>query len=68
MKLPFVGEISVKRLLGLIPRNEDQLEGEVKYLLKIVFWVLLVLPMVLIPVYYILVAYGLAPQIHLPRG
>jgi len=67
MKLPFLKDISVKKILSLIPRTQDMLEMEVKYLLRIVFWVLLVLPMVLIPIYYILVAYGLAPQIHLPH-
>jgi len=68
MKFPSIRNISVKRIIGLIPRSQDQFEVEVKYLLRIVFWVALVLPIVLIPIYYILVAYGLAPQIHLPGG
>lgn len=68
MKLPSLRDVSVKKIVGLIPRSQDQLESELKYLLKLVFWVALVLPVVLIPVYYILVAYGLAPQIHLPGG
>lgn len=68
MKLPSLRGISVRKIIGLIPRSQDQLETEVKFLLKWVFWIALVLPMVVIPVYYILVAYGILPQIHLPRG
>ncbi len=68
MKLPSLRGISVKKVVGLIPRSQDQLESELKYLLRLVFWVALVLPVVLIPAYYILVAYGFLPQIHLPGG
>jgi siderophore synthetase component len=65
VKIP---SISVKKIFALIPRSQDQLEVELKGILKLVFWVALLLPVVLIPIYYILVAYGLAPQIHLPGG
>ncbi len=53
---------------ALIPRSQAQLESELKYLLKLVFWVALLAPVVLVPIYYLLVAFGLAPPIRLPPG
>jgi len=41
-----------------IPRNQIQLEKEVKNLLKLVFWVAVMAPVVLVPLYYLLVALG----------
>jgi len=57
---------SIKELKGLIPRSQAQLESEVMYLLKVVFWVALLAPVVLVPIYYLGVAFGLLPPIHLP--
>ena len=51
-----------------IPRNQSQLESEAKGLLKVVFWAALLAPVILIPAYYLLVAFGLLPPIHLPGG
>jgi hypothetical protein len=41
-----------------IPRNQVQLEKEFKSLLKIVFWVAVVAPLILVPLYYLLVGLG----------
>lgn len=49
-----------------LPRNQAQLETELKGVLKIVFWAALLAPVVIVPAYYLLVAYGLLPSIHLP--
>ena len=50
-------------VLGLItshiPRNQLQLEKEVKSLLKLVFWVLVLAPVILVPLYYLLIALGI---------
>ena len=51
---------------GHIPRSQAQLETEVKGLLRYIFWVLLLAPVVIVPAYYLLVAFGLLPPIHLP--
>jgi hypothetical protein len=53
---------------GHIPRNQTQLEVEVKNLIKVVFWLALLAPVVIIPAYYLLVAFGVLPPIHLPSG
>ncbi len=53
---------------ALIPRSQAQLESELKYILRLVFWVALLAPVVLVPIYYLLVAFGLAPPIRLPPG
>ena len=49
-----------------IPRSRTQLETELRGALKLVFWAVLLAPVVLVPAYYLLVAFGLAPGIHLP--
>lgn len=49
-----------------LPRNQAQLETELKGALKIVFWAALLAPVVILPAYYLLVAFGLLPGIHLP--
>lgn len=38
------------------PRNQTQLETEARRLLKLVFWVVLLLPVVILPAYYLLLA------------
>ncbi len=55
-----------RRLKSHIPRNPAQLETELMNVLKIVFWVALLAPVVIVPAYYLLVAFGLAPPIRLP--
>ena len=51
---------------GHLPRSQAQLEAELKGALKIVFWAALLAPVVLVPAYYLLVAFGLLPNVHLP--
>jgi len=51
---------------GHVPRSQAQLETELKGALKLVFWAALLAPVVIVPAYYLLVALGLAPGIHLP--
>ena len=49
-----------------LPRNQAQLEDELKRALKVVFWAALLAPVIIVPAYYLLVAFGLLPSIHLP--
>jgi len=49
-----------------VPRSQAQLETELKGVLKLVFWAALLAPVIILPAYYLLVAFGLAPGIHLP--
>ena len=49
-----------------LPRNQAQLETELKGALRLVFWAALLAPVVIVPAYYLLVAFGLLPSIHLP--
>ena len=49
-----------------VPRSQAQLEAELKGVLKLVFWAALLAPVIIVPAYFLLVAYGLAPAIHLP--
>ncbi|MDG6898669.1 MAG: hypothetical protein JRN24_02915 [Nitrososphaerota archaeon] len=53
-------------LRGHIPRDLGQLEATMMSLLRAVFWGALLAPVALLPAYYLLVSFGLAPQIHLP--
>jgi hypothetical protein len=39
-----------------IPRSQNQLETELKGILKIVFWVVLLAPVILVPAYYLALA------------
>jgi hypothetical protein len=39
-----------------VPRSRAQLEVETKKLLKLVFWVTLLAPVVIVPAYYLLLA------------
>ena len=43
-----------------------QLEAETRSVLKVVFWIALLAPVVLVPAYFLLVALGLLPPVHLP--
>jgi hypothetical protein len=56
----------LKRLSVHIPRNQAQLETELRMILKIVFWAALLAPVVIVPAYYLLVAMGVLPPVHLP--
>ncbi len=56
----------LQRLTAHIPRSQAQLESEARNLLKLVFWAALLAPVVIVPAYYLLVAFGLAPPLHLP--
>jgi len=51
---------------GHVPRSKAQLETELRGALKLVFWAALLAPVIIVPAYYLLVAFGLAPGIHLP--
>ena len=55
-------------LNGHIPRSQSQLETELRSLLKVVLWAAFLGPVVIIPAYYLLVAFGLLPPLHLPSG
>lgn len=46
----------IKWIGGHIPRSRAQLEVEAKNLLKVVFWVALLAPVVLLPAYYLVLA------------
>lgn len=39
-----------------IPRNQAQLELEIRQVLKLAFWVALLAPVVIVPAYYFLLA------------
>ena len=41
----------------IIPRNMDQLETLVKRLLRLVFWILFIVPMIAVPVLFLLATY-----------
>ncbi len=56
----------LQRLTAHIPRNQAQLESEAMNVLKVAFWAALLAPVVIVPAYYLLVAFGLAPPLHLP--
>ena len=42
-----------------IPKNQILLEKELKSLLRIAFWVAVIIPLILFPLYYLLVSLGL---------
>jgi hypothetical protein len=56
----------IKWINGHIPRSQVQLETEARGALKLVFWAALLAPVVIVPAYYLLVAFGVLPPIHLP--
>jgi hypothetical protein len=58
----------LQKLTARIPRSRAQFETEAVSLLRLVFWAALLAPVVLVPGYYLLVAFGLAPPIRLPPG
>ena len=53
---------------GRIPKNRRDIEITARSLLRLAFWLALLAPVILVPAYYLLVAYGLMPPIHLPSG
>jgi hypothetical protein len=57
-----------QRLAAHVPKNRAQLETETLNFLRLVFWAALLAPVILIPAYYLFVAFGLAPPIRLPSG
>jgi len=48
-----------------IPRNMAQLEVLIRQLLKLVFWLLLIVPMIAVPVFFLLTTY-LGIPVRLP--
>ena len=56
----------VQWIASHVPRNQVQLETELRGALKFVLWAALLAPVVILPVYYLLVAFGLLPGLHLP--
>ena len=56
----------IQWLSGHVPRSMKQLEAETRSILKVVFWIALLAPVVLVPAYFLLVALGLLPPVHLP--
>lgn len=55
-------------LSGRVPRSMSELEVEARALLKGVFWVAFLAPVIIVPAYYLLVAFGVLPPVHLPAG
>lgn len=53
---------------SLVPRSGVELEATAHRLLKLAFWVALLAPAIIVPAYYLLVAFGLLPPVHLPSG
>lgn len=51
-----------------VPRNRSQLQAEAQGLLKLALWLAFLAPVVIVPAYYLLVTFGVLPQIHLPPG
>jgi hypothetical protein len=49
-----------------IPRSQAQLETELRGALKVIFWAALLAPVVIVPAYYLLVAFGILPPLRLP--
>ena len=58
----------VSWLLSHVPRSRGEAEETTRSLLRIVFWAALLAPVVIVPVYYLLVALGLLPPVRLPPG
>lgn len=56
----------LRKIVVHVPRNMVQLEREAMNVLRLIFWAALLAPVILVPAYYLLVAFGLAPPIHLP--
>lgn len=46
----------LRRLTSHIPKNQGQVETGLKGLLKVVFWVALLAPVIIVPLYYLIVA------------
>lgn len=40
-----------------IPRSQTQLELEIKSILKVVFWVALLAPVIIVPAFYLILAF-----------
>lgn len=55
-------------LTGHAPKSQARLEAGARRVLKVVFWIAFLAPVVIVPAYYLLVAFGLAPPVHLPPG
>jgi len=56
----------IRWITSHVPRNQVQMESELKDALRYVFWVALLAPVIILPVYYLFVAFGLLPGLHLP--
>jgi hypothetical protein len=48
--------IILGRVSSHVPRNQAQFEREAKSLLKVVFWIAVLAPLILVPLYYLIVA------------
>jgi len=46
----------IRRLGSHVPRNSAQLETEMRRALKVAFWAALLAPVIIVPLYYLLVA------------
>jgi len=46
----------IQRLASHVPRNQAQLETELRRALKVAFWAALLAPVVIIPLYYLIVS------------
>ena len=55
-------------LAGHVTLSKEDPEATARSILKLVFWAALLAPVIILPAYFLLVAYGLAPPVHLPSG
>ncbi len=55
-------------LTGRVPKSRSQLEAGLGGLLKVLFWLAFLAPVVIVPAYYLLVTFGVLPPLHLPPG
>ncbi|HKT20998.1 MAG TPA: hypothetical protein VJR06_00030 [Nitrososphaerales archaeon] len=55
-------------LSGRLPKSQSQLEMRFKGILKVVFWLAFLAPVIIVPAYYLLVTFGLLPPVRLPPG
>lgn len=56
----------IRWINGHVPRSRAQLETEARGALRVAFWAALLAPVIIVPAYYLLVAFGILPGIHLP--
>jgi len=46
----------IQRIASYVPRNQAQLETELRRALKVAFWAALLAPVIIVPLYYLIVS------------